>query len=100
MGAVPGQSPLSRQRTQVCVVVSQNVLGALSVQFALPVHCTHCPLVVWPVAVLHTSSAVQRVLTRALHSSQVPSLWQAGVAAARAAQAVSPAALFAQSTQV
>ena len=80
MGAVPGQSPLSRQRTQVCVVVSQNVLGALSV--------------------LHTSSAVQRVLTRALHSSQVPSLWQAGVAAARAAQAVSPAALFAQSTQV
>jgi hypothetical protein len=66
----------------------------------------HCMLLVavqstqLPVVVLHVSVPEQASASRVLHSSQVPSAWQAGVLALRAAQAVSPAALLEQASQV
>jgi hypothetical protein len=61
----------------------------------LAVQSTHLP-----VPLLQLSVALHASSSRVLHSSQVPSAWQAGVVALRAAQAVSPAALFVQALQV
>jgi hypothetical protein len=91
IGAPALQSPLSTQRTQVLVAVSQTLFVGSSAHCALPVHSTHLP-----VLVLHTSLAEHLLVSRALHSSHVPSSWQAGVFALCCAQAVSPAALLLQ----